>query len=143
MGALVSSAQRNPQAVGTTTSAKIFLIRCCANGTPFARCQQSANPRKLLTGKHVHHAGATNASFHQYIAGMIGGDCADHRGRLAERVRAHRSKNANGIRGRKNREEFTFIGDIKRIETEDFACSFDFFADGKLSFIGLIPKRWT
>ena len=66
---------------------------------------------------------------------MVGGDFADNRGVLAERVRAHRSKNAIGLGGRNNREEFTFIGDIKRIETEDLACPLDFFADGDLSFI--------
>ena len=91
--------------------------------------QQSANPRKLLAGEHVHHAGATDARLHQDIAGMIGGNFADNGGRLAERVRVHRSKNAIGVSGRKNREEFTFVGNIERIETENFACSLHVFAD--------------
>ena len=36
---------------------------------------------------------------------MVGGDFADNRGVLAERVRVHRSKNAIGLGGRNDREE--------------------------------------
>ena len=104
-----------------------------------ARSEQSANPRKLLAGKHVHDAGAPNAGLHQDIARMIGGDFADNGGLLAKRVRTHRSKNATRVGSRKNREEFTFIGDIKRIETENLACSLDFFADRNFGFIEQHP----
>jgi hypothetical protein len=73
--------------------------------------------------------------FIEDVARMVGGDFADNRGGLAEWVRLHRCQNTIGLGGRKNREEFTFIGDIERIETEDLAGSLDFFANGNLRFI--------
>ena len=53
----------------------------------------------------------------------------------AERVCAHRGEDAIGISGRKNSKQLAFVGDVKRVETEDLARAFDFLADGNLRFV--------
>ena len=54
---------------------------------------------------------------------------------FAQRMPAHGGKNTIGIFRRNEGQQLAFVGDVERIEAEDFAGAFDFFADGNGRFI--------
>src|SRR6266540_2800862 len=88
----------------------------------------STDSRKLLAGKHVNDTGAADARFHHDKTGMIARDFANHGGLLTKRMRFHSAEDKIDILRGDNGEKLSFVRNIKRIEAENLAGAFHFFA---------------
>ena len=99
------------------------------------RRRRSANTRQLFTRKHIDHSFSADACVHYDEPGMIVGDLPNYRSFSAQWMGLYGGKNTVCIRRGDNGEKFAFVGDIKRIEAENFARAFHFFADRNRIFI--------
>ncbi len=86
---------------------------------------RSADARQLLTAQPVHHTATAEAGFHLHESVGVLDHLADDRCLPALRMRAHRGKQCVGVFGGADRDQLAFIGDVERIEAEQFACRFD------------------
>src|SRR5450759_3089640 len=90
----------------------------------------SANPRELVAGEHVDDSGGAEGGLHGNHGGMPAGHRADDGGVAAQRVVAHGVEHGADDLGGHDGDEFAFVGDIERVEAEEFAGAADHFADG-------------
>src|SRR5581483_3117365 len=93
------------------------------------------NPWQLFARKHIHHAIATYTRLHRDTAGMLGDNFANDGGFLAKRVFAHDRQHKFGILRPHKGDELAFVGDVERVEAEDFTSAFDGFVNRNVSFL--------
>src|SRR6478736_9825263 len=96
-----------------------------------------ANPGQLLTRKHIDDPRATNTGPHQNNPGMVARNMANDRSRLTERMGLHCRKNPISFGGTRKNQQFAFIGNVKRIQTENFARTLYLFTDWDRGFVPL------
>ncbi len=90
------------------------------------------NSRQLLAEHDVQDARAADLGLHQHHAGVIGNDLANHGSFAAQRVLAHALDNFVRCLSGNDGDQLAFVGDIKRIESQNFASAFDRLADGNI-----------
>ena len=69
--------------------------------------------------------------------GSPGHDAADDAGSAAERMRPHRSQRIPRLLGRNNGDDLALVGEIERIEPENFAKPPHFLAKGRRGLVDL------
>ena len=120
-----------------------FVIE--ASGGPLARpatrqplevmaTAASANPRQLLPGQPVHVAPATEGGFHLDKVVGVFDHLADDGRVLSLGVGAHGGQHAFGGFSGAEAHQLTFVGDVERVQAEDFAGGADRFAHRQAAF---------
>ena len=66
---------------------------------------------------------------------MIRDELADDRCVPASGMAVHRLRTASAVIGRQRGHQLSFVGDVKRIETQHFARALHFFANGNREFL--------
>ena len=88
------------------------------------------NPRQLFSQRNRHDPSAADPRFRDDHPRMQIGYVADSCSVPAEFVISHRLKNHIGGFRWDDRQQFPFVGDVKRVEPEDLAGGVDLFPDG-------------
>ena len=88
----------------------------------------SANPRQLFADQHVDNTLSAESGVQHHHARRLLGYFADNGRMFSRRMRAHRRQYPVRVRARHNRYQLAFVGEIKRVESENFAGTFHFLA---------------
>ena len=99
------------------------------------RIARSADARQLLARQAVDDAPAAERSDHLHEPALIGDGLADDRGVAAERMSLHRHKRGRSACGRDHCDQLALVGDIERIEAQEFAGCGHFGLDRDQPFV--------
>src|ERR1700733_16124794 len=124
---------------GATASASLL---CMATLSVFrvlgaAASPLLANSRQLLPDQHVDDAATAKYGPHDHTSRLSVGCMTDDCAVAAERMVAHRGERRFRLVRRHDAQDLALVGEVKRIEPEDFAKRLDLFADRRCGFISL------
>ena len=89
----------------------------------------------MFTELHINDARASDSGFDDDHSGVFVDNFADDRRIFAVFVLTHLFEHFGGALARQNRQQFSFIGDVKRIESEQFAGGANNRRDGNFVFL--------
>src|SRR5438552_2939040 len=144
LGATRSARKRNVISISSSSlmlcCISIFSLRELLKFRSPAIAELSTDSRKLFAGKHVDDTGAADACFHHDKTGMIARDFTDDGGVLTKAMRFHGAQDEIDILRGDNGEKLSFVRNIKRIEAENLAGAFHFFADRNARLVEKHPN---